>query len=162
MPLVLEGFALAIEGAGLIIDCACCIKEKCEAIACLKDNDCDEAGLSEGATCYCRGKACTSNPSCTGDDDCPDGKVCIDGECLPPCRGQSCEGDDNCPEECVCVDGGCFDPSQIYYCWGDANDPDADGDCKQGVPPPPDYTTKGGTQQRRPVSLVRPVCSVRL
>ena len=27
MSLILEGFALAIEGAALVIDCACCIKE---------------------------------------------------------------------------------------------------------------------------------------
>ena len=144
MSLILEGAALAIEGAALVIDCACCIGELCDLRACVTEIDCTDAG-GPNADCYCRGNQCVDDPSCTDDDDCPDGLVCIDGECLPPCRGQQCGGTEDCPEGCVCVDGGCFDPEDIYYCWGEKNDPpDADGECKQGVPPPPDYTNKGG------------------
>ena len=139
MSLVLEGFALAIEAGGLIIDCACCIGEKCDLRACLTEIDCTDAG-GPNADCYCRGNQCVDDPSCTDDDDCPDGLVCINGECLSPCRGQECTGNADCPEECICVDGGCFDPNSIYYCHGDPDDSLADGQCAKGVP----EVSKGG------------------
>ena len=152
MSLILEGFALAIEGAALVIDCACCIKELCDRRACLTDNDCDEAALQPGAECFCRGNKCTSNPACVDDDDCPDGLVCVDGRCVPPCRGQECTGDADCPEGCVCIESGCWDPELVYYCWKQVQDeqgnpiPDADQEvqCKQGVPTPPMYSSAGG------------------
>ena len=152
MSLILEGAALAIEGAALIIDCACCIKELCDKRACLAESDCDEAALQPGAECFCRGNQCTSDPSCVDDLDCPEGYVCVDGRCVPPCRGQECTEDADCPEECICVDGGCFDPSSIYYCWKQVKDeqgndiPDADQEieCNKGKPTPPMYTSAGG------------------
>lgn len=140
MSLVLEGLSLAIEAGGLVIDCACCIKEKCEAIACAKDIDCNEAGKTPDAQCFCRAKKCTSNPSCVNDEDCPDGQECVDGVCLPKCRGQPCSTDGNCLDDCVCLEGGCWPESEVYYCHGDPNDPDAEGECKKGVP----QVTKGG------------------
>ena len=140
MSLILEGFALAIDGAALVIDCACCIKEKCEAIACVKDIDCDDAGLTPDAECFCRQKKCTSNPSCVDDTDCPDGYECVDGRCVPECRGQPCTGDGDCLDNCVCIEGGCWNEDNVYYCHGDPNDPNADGSCRQGVP----EVSKGG------------------
>lgn len=140
MSLILEGVALAIEGAALVIDCACCIKEKCDLRACVTGNDCDEAALQPGAECFCRGNQCTSNPSCTDDDDCPDGQECVDGVCVSKCRGQPCGADGDCPEECVCLEGGCWENESVYYCHGDPDDPDADGECSQGVP----EVSKGG------------------
>ena len=152
MSLILEGVALAIEGAALVIDCACCIGELCDLRACLTDNDCDDAALQPGAECFCRGNKCTSDPTCFDDDDCPDGYVCVDGRCVPPCRGQECVGTSDCPEGCECIDGGCFDPELVYYCWKQVQDeqgnpiPDADQEvqCKQGVPTPPMYSSAGG------------------
>ena len=93
MSLILEGLSLVLEAGGLAMDCACCIKEKCEAIACVKDIDCDEAGKTPDAECFCRKKSCTSNPACQGDEDCPDGQECVDGVCVSKCRGQPCSAD---------------------------------------------------------------------
>lgn len=140
MSLILEGVALAIDGAALVIDCACCIKEKCEAIVCANDVDCDEAGKTPDAECFCRAKKCTSNPSCVNDDDCPDGYECVDGICVPECRGQPCTGDGDCPDDCVCLEGGCWNKDNVYYCHGDPDDSNADGECKEGVP----ELSKGG------------------
>lgn len=140
MSLILEGFALAIDGAALVIDCACCIKEKCEAIVCAKDVDCDDAGITPDAECFCRKKKCTSNPACVDDTDCPDGMECVDGVCVPECRGQPCTGDGDCNDDCVCLEGGCWNKENVYYCHGDPDDQDADGECKQGVP----ELSKGG------------------
>ena len=140
MSLILEGLSLVLEAGGLAMDCACCIKEKCEAIACVKDIDCDEAGKTPDAECFCRKKNCTSNPACQGDEDCPDGQECVDGVCVSKCRGQPCGADGDCPEECVCLEGGCWDEDNVYYCHGDPDDSNADGECKQGVP----QVSKGG------------------
>ena len=140
MSLVLEGISLVLEAGGLAIDCACCIKEKCEAIVCANDVDCDEAGKTPDAECFCRAKKCTSNPSCVNDDDCPDGQECVDGRCVSICRGQPCGADGDCPDECVCLEGGCWNKDNVYYCHGDPNDTNADGECKQGVP----ELSKGG------------------
>ena len=140
MSLILEGLSLVLEAGGLAMDCACCIKEKCEAIACVKDIDCDEAGKTPDAECFCRKKSCTSNPACQGDEDCPDGQECVDGVCVSKCRGQPCSADGDCPEECVCLEGGCWNEESVYYCHGDPDDSNADGECKQGVP----QVSKGG------------------
>ena len=152
MSLILEGIALAIEGAALVIDCACCIREGCDLRACNTDNDCDDAALEPGVECYCRGGRCTSNPSCVDDDDCPDGLICSNGQCAPPCSGQECLTDEDCPEGCVCIEGGCWDPESVYYCWKQVKDEDGndipddeqESQCKQGVPTPPMYTSAGG------------------
>ena len=140
MSLVLEGISLVLEAGGLAIDCACCIKEKCEAIVCANDVDCDEAGKTPDAECFCRAKKCTSNPSCVNDDDCPDGQECVDGRCVPICRGQPCGADGDCLDECVCLEGGCWNKDNVYYCHGDPDDSNADGECKKGVP----ELSKGG------------------
>ena len=152
MALIVEGFALAIEGIALVIDCACCIRDGCDLRFCVTENDCDDAAIQPGVECFCRGKRCTSDPSCVDDDDCPDGLVCVDGRCLPPCRGQECTEDADCPEECVCIENGCFDPDQVYYCWKQVQDAqgnpipveDQEVECKQGVPTPPMYSSAGG------------------
>ena len=140
MSLVLEGLSLVLEAGGLAIDCVCCIKEKCEAIACVNDVDCDEAGKTPDAECFCRKKNCTSDPACQGDDDCPSGQECVDGICVSVCRGQPCGTDGDCPDNCVCLEGGCWDQQNVYYCHGDPDDSTADGECKQGVP----QLSKGG------------------
>ena len=134
MSLILEGVSLAIEGAALVIDCACCFKEGCEALACRFDEDCADAGLNQNSVCFCRAKRCTSNPSCGIDEDCPEGYECVNGLCVPICLGQPCTADGDCHPLCKCIDGGCFLERQLYYCHGDPNDDTAPGECKKGKP----------------------------